>query len=129
METIRIDKTTDSPRIVLDKEKNDFTFSGKSLPRDAEAFYSPVLNWFNEYLDNPNNETSVIFDIEYLNSASSKMLHELLFRLKKAMDEGILITIIWLYDEDDEEQLEEGKHYAEVLRMPIKLISKQENIA
>ncbi len=57
METIKIQGTEDTPRIILDAEKELLEISGRSLPEDVSAFYEPVLNWLNEYAENPNDKT------------------------------------------------------------------------
>ena len=65
MEVKIIEQTDDTPGVVLDKDKNEFRFNGKSLPEDVNAFYNPILEWIMEYSKNPNPETLVEFRMEY----------------------------------------------------------------
>ncbi len=49
METIKIQGTEDTPKIILDAGNEILEISGRSLPEDVSSFYEPVLNWLNEY--------------------------------------------------------------------------------
>ena len=54
METIKIQGSEDTPKIILDAGNEILEISGRSLPEDVSSFYEPVLNWLNEYSENPN---------------------------------------------------------------------------
>ena len=56
---------------VMDKEKNIFEISGKSLPEDVVDFYQPLLDWLNKYRSTPNPKTEFTFKLMYFNTASS----------------------------------------------------------
>ena len=43
METIKIQGTEDTPKVILDKESELMEISGRSLPEDVASFYEPVL--------------------------------------------------------------------------------------
>ncbi|UCG26855.1 MAG: SiaC family regulatory phosphoprotein, partial [Bacteroidales bacterium] len=49
MKKIIIDATTNSPKVVLDPEKNTFEISGESRPKDVPAFYKPILEWLDDF--------------------------------------------------------------------------------
>ncbi|MFC2086467.1 DUF1987 domain-containing protein [Bacteroidota bacterium] len=125
MEAIRLTETASSPIVTLDKETNEFSFTGRSLPADPQEFYTPIFKWFDEYLKNPNKETNIVFEIEYMNTASSKMLLELFRKLKDYIDAGISINVKWIYDEDDEEVLKSGIDFAKFTGIPINLACKE----
>ena len=57
METIKIQGTEDTPKIILDAGNDIMEISGRSLPEDVSSFYEPVLNWLNEYAENPKKKT------------------------------------------------------------------------
>ncbi|HQK37835.1 MAG TPA: SiaC family regulatory phosphoprotein, partial [Bacteroidales bacterium] len=57
MEPLIITGTDEIPTVILDKEKNLFEISGQSIPEEAISFYSPVIDWFEEYSQNPNSKT------------------------------------------------------------------------
>lgn len=125
MEAIRLTETANSPTIVLDKETNEFMFTGRSLPENPKVFYTPIFDWFDNYFEDPNSETNVVFEIEYMNTASSKMLLDLFRKFRKAESDGINIRVKWIYDEDDEEVLEAGSDFAEMTNVKFDLVSKK----
>ena len=83
METIKIQGTEDTPKIILDADNKVLEISGRSLPEDVTAFYEPVLNWLNEYSENPNDKTVFNFKLTYFNTASSKLLLDILMKLEE----------------------------------------------
>ena len=56
MERFNIKETGTTPAVILDKENGIFKFEGKTLPENVNVFYQPILDWFTEYIENPNDE-------------------------------------------------------------------------
>lgn len=107
--------TYSTPTVILDAENNKFEISGRSLPEDVVAFYNSILDWLDEYAKSPNEKTEFNFKLVYYNTASSKMLYEILKKLEKIAIDGHDIVVKWHYDEDDEDMEEAGEEYAEVV--------------
>lgn len=122
MDSLYIEPTNETPRIVLDREKNIFEISGKSLPEDVNTFYQPVLNWLESYFREPNQTTSLCFDLDYLNTASSKLLLSLFLILENAITAGHSVEVVWKYVEDDEDMFDVGEEYSEIIKVPFKLV-------
>lgn len=118
-----IEPTDDTPGIILDKEKNVFKFSGKSLPEDVAEFYNPILDWLMEYSKDPNQETEVEFRMEYFNSASSKQILDILTIFEEIHNNGKKVNVKWYFQEDDEDMEEAGESYDEIIDVPIEIIS------
>ncbi|MFO7658936.1 MAG: DUF1987 domain-containing protein [Bacteroidales bacterium] len=123
METIKIQGTEDTPRIILDADKELLEISGRSLPEDVTAFYEPVLNWLNEYSENPNKNTVFNFKLTYFNTASSKLLLDILMKLEELHEKGHDVLIKWHYPEDDEDMEEAGEEYADIVDVPFEQVS------
>jgi len=123
METIKIQGTEDTPKIILDAENEIMEISGRSLPEDVSAFYEPVLNWLNEYAENPNKKTIFNFKLTYFNTASSKLLLDILMKLEEMHENGNDILIRWHYPEDDEDMEEAGEEYADIVDVPFEQVS------
>lgn len=126
MEAILLEGSTDTPSVNLDKNSNQFIIKGSSMPEDVKEFYMPIMKWIDTYFESPNDVTPFIFEMVYFNTASSKMLLDMLYKLKDAIDDGHKVDVIWKYYEDDEEMMEAGEDFAEIVEMPIKLISIQQ---
>ncbi len=122
METIKIQGTEDTPKIMLDAENEVMEISGRSLPEDVSSFYEPVLNWLNEYAENPNKKTAFNFKLTYFNTASSKLLLDILMKLEEMHEKGNDVLIRWHFPEDDEDMAEAGEEYADIVDVPFEQI-------
>ena len=123
MEVIKIKGTDDTPNVILDKDNQLFEISGRSLPEDVTAFYDPILDWLDEYAQNPNPKTVFNFKLEYFNTASSKLLLDVLMKLEDMCDDGEDIVVKWHYPDDDEDMEEAGEEYADIVDVPFEQIS------
>ncbi len=109
-------KGTDStPYIILDADNGNFEISGRSLPEDVVTFYGPVLEWLEKYGKSPLEKTIFNIKLNYYNTASSKILYEVMLRLQDIALEEHDVVVRWHYDEDDEDMEEAGEEYAEVV--------------
>jgi len=123
METIKIQGTEDTPRIILDAENEIMEISGRSLPEDVTAFYEPVLNWLKDYSENPKEKTIFNFKLTYFNTASSKLLLDILMLLEELREKGNDVLIRWHYPEEDEDMEEAGDEYADIVDVPFEKLS------
>ena len=123
METIKIQGTEDTPKIILDAENEIMEISGRSLPEDVSSFYEPVLNWLNEYAENPKKKTVFNFKLTYFNTASSNLLLDILMKLEEMHEKGQDVLIRWHFPEDDEDMAEAGEEYAEIVDVPFEQVA------
>lgn len=122
MERLEIEPTKMLPKIVLDKEKGIFSFSGTSRPENPTQFFIPVFKWLNEYLKDPNPQTKFDFNIEYFNSSTSKILLDLLEVLSEAASKGNNVQVYWYYKAGDREMQEAGEELLELAEVPYNLV-------
>jgi hypothetical protein len=127
METFSVFETEITPRVHLDKVNSIFIIEGKSLPEDVKVFYSPVIDWFDEYVSNPNPETDITLDFEYFNTASSKMILIILSKLRDIQKHGNKVNVIWKFPQYDVELEEAGEEFSELLNIPFTFIPKVNN--
>ena len=117
MEIINLEGTEDTPKIILDKTNKIFEISGRSLPEDSAEFYQPVLDWLNEYTKKALPETIFVFKLEYFNTASSKLILDVLTVLEDIEN----IKVHWYYYEDDEDMEEAGEEFSELVDVEFEL--------
>lgn len=122
MDPIIINKTDDTPSIHFDKATGKFELSGKSLPEDVRTFYAPVFSWIAEYSKAPNAESVFVFNMVYFNTASSKIILDILLRLEEIHNAGKKIAIAWKFDSDDEDMKEAGEEYSEIVEIPFQFL-------
>jgi hypothetical protein len=82
-----------------------------------------LIDWIDTYKSSPSQETNVHVQLEYFSTASSKCLLDLFKRL-----EGInsKVTILWYYEQDDDDMLEAGEDYEAIISVPFKMIEIEE---
>ena len=123
MEPLRINKTEDSPQVALDVENGLFEIAGRSLPEDVNTFYEPILSWIEEYARNPVPKTVFNFRLTYFNTASSKVILDILTMFEEMIEEGHEVLVRWFYPEEDEDMQEAGEEYSEMIVVPFEIIS------
>ncbi len=122
MEVINIKGTDDTPNVILDKDKKLFEISGRSLPEDVNMFYEPILNWIDKYAEEPNDKTEFIINLEYFNTASSKIILDILLKFEEIAEKGNAVLIKWHYHEEEEDMLEAGEEYADIVEIPFEYV-------
>ena len=114
MKVLFIEKTYDTPEIMLNQKDGIFEIAGRSLPEDAVGFYNPVIDWISEYAKSPNPATELTLKLEYCNSASSKLILKVLQTL--APIKGT--KVVWYSPEEDEELEEDGRELSQDVNIP-----------
>lgn len=122
MEALIIPGSTNTPNVKLNHRTNRFEIGGTSLPENVLGFYTPVMNWIKEYLENPNPETIFEFRFSYLNTASTKIISNIMRALNDAYKDGNNISIVWYYDFEDAEIKELGLDLSELLDLPVQIL-------
>jgi len=117
MEIINLEGTEDTPKIILDKTNKIFEISGRSLPEDSAEFYQPVLDWIHEYAKDPLPETIFAFKLEYFNTASSKLILDVLTALEEIKN----AKVHRYFNEEDEDMEEAGEEFSELVDVEFEL--------
>jgi len=123
LKPLRIQATNESLEVNLDKGMCRFEFYGKSLPENPNEFFEPILNWFREYVNEPNKETQLIFKMEYFNTASSKRLIDILSICYEIHKKKQSIIVNWYYKYNDDDMKETGESFSEIVQLPFKFIT------
>jgi hypothetical protein len=111
MNNLIIEPTSSTPAIQF-REDGRLLIEGRSLPENVVTFFAPLIEWASKITI---KVIKLDINLEYLNSASSKKLLELL----KVFDANNHITtfmVNWHYEEDDEDSLENGQIFEDLLR-------------
>ena len=121
METLKIEPSSDTPKVVLDAGAGVFEISDRCFPEDATSFFSPVLEWVKNYSQSPNASTQFDFKLEYYNTASSKQLFKL-FVLLHELSKSNEVIINWYYSKGDTDMLSSGERYSKLLNFPFNMV-------
>lgn len=122
MEALILKATDDTPDVNFDSIKGFFEISGKSMPEDVSMFYDPILIWLDKYAESPNNTTVLNVKMDYFNTASSKLLLDVLLKFEEIHQQGNAVLIKWYYFKTDEEMKDAGEEYADIIDVPFEYI-------
>lgn len=123
MKELKIAATDDSPEIHFDRASGTFSISGKSLPEDVVEFFRPVVDWLEAYSKDPLEKTPVDFKLIYFNTASSKLILDILMLLEEMHQQGHEVLVRWHSLESDEDMQDAGEEYAELVELPFEYLT------
>lgn len=121
MEPLQLAATEDTPEIILNPAEKKFKISKISVPENALEFYEPVLQWLKEYEKDPIDETVFDFDLEYVNTASSKQVIQVILLLQQISKKS-KVKIQWFYESIDEDMQSLGRRYKNLVEVDFDLI-------
>ena len=121
MENFEIKGTNRTPEVTF---RNDGTLKikGRSIPEDAGLFYNHLYSWIFKYCLNPQPETTINLELEYMNSGSAKSVLQILRELTNVIQNGNKLKINWHYELGDEDMLEKGEYFESILKLPFNYI-------
>lgn len=122
MDKLRLEATRMTPYIYFDPDAGLLELRGKSSPENTIEFYTQLFDRLEEYVVfGMSNLTANIF-FEYFNTSSSKCLFDLFRKLSLIDQTGRKVVINWYYESWDEDMLESGEDYKDLLTVDFNLI-------
>jgi hypothetical protein len=120
MENLYIKATDSTPYVNFNRETGVFLLEGKSVPENAHEFYQAILNWLDDYIENPHENTFFSLKLDYFNIVSSKRILYILYKLNELVERGYKVNLEWFYHEDEDDMLEVGQDFAYMVKIPFK---------
>lgn len=117
---IYIESTYKTPEILFKTEEGFLSIKGKSIIEDVEFFYKPILSSIYEYINNPNEKSFVVIDLEYFNTPTSKVLMDMFIKLKKLKN----LNVKWYCDSEDDDMYFTIKDFRTIVEIDIEIIKK-----
>ncbi len=102
---------TDSLPTVSFKTTGELKIEGRALPENAEKFFAPLISWVTGFAA---EEINLEINLDYFNTSVSKQLLDF-FKVIEKNPDARTIHLKWMYEEGDEEMLESGELYKELL--------------
>ena len=121
MKGLKIEATKNSPEIMLEPE-GFIRIKGRSIHENVINIFHPVQDWIKEYINFPAEVTCVDINLEYFNSASAKIMIQILQRISRVKLKNKKFIVNWYYEEGDEDILERGQYFSSVLNMPFNFV-------
>ncbi len=127
MESISLESNGLLPGIILDKKSGTFKIYGKSCPENADEFFEPVFNWFDQYQKKPLKSTILDFSLTYFNTISAKIFYLIISKMEKLSDLGYDVKIRWFYPEGDDDVEEAGEEFEDIFKLKFEHIPVENN--
>jgi hypothetical protein len=122
MDILRIEGTNTTPKVVFDSRTRTLELSGYSRPENVRDFYSPLLQWIEDFKMAILQSMSEGVDSEpvtfYFNSSSAKFIYDIILLLSEMQSNKIPLKIYWHFDEDDDELREAGEELSDMANLP-----------
>ncbi|WP_258102548.1 DUF1987 domain-containing protein [Marinoscillum sp. MHG1-6] len=120
---ILIEPTQTTPFVKIDSDEGLISFKGKSSPENSLGFYHPIIDKIKVLFADTDKPINANFSFRYFNTSSSKCLFDLFKALRQMMIEnGKEIIINWFYEEDDDDMMETGEDFSDLLDIDFNLI-------
>ena len=84
-------------------------FTGRSILTDPKIFFDPVTVWVNKYMKKPAEETVINVKLEYIDTASTQALYQILRLINKVRKKGLVLMVNWYIEDEDPEMKELGE--------------------
>lgn len=130
MRELHLNPTKSTPKV--DFIKGSLHISGEAFPEDTIGFFTPLLEWIDEYAQSEycldtSNETLLFSNIDYFNTGSRPYVIELVIKLNNLHKTGHKVSIIWHYDMDEgiEEDDVNFKEMIEGFKIDVEYIPKK----
>lgn len=127
MKRLNIEQTNTSPYVCFDSEAGTFEMSGYSRPEDVSRFYTPIIQWLQDYSeelierkergDKEINATKFFFKMIYFNSSSAKFICDIIILLNEIKMAGFDVNVLWMYEDGDTEMCEAGEELSHMADM------------
>lgn len=111
-------ETGTTPSIRFDIEQNTYSIEGRSLAENAMEFYGKAIDWIDLHLQNRKTKACLAVKLDYCNTSSYLGLAQVLHKLEELNKNGSSFSVNWLYEEGDEDWLEDGQNFQEAVDLP-----------
>ena len=122
MESISRKGTPKTPSVEFDSVQGLLEIKGRSNPENTIEFYRPLVQWVDEYVQNPVEKTTVNVHLEHFNTSSSKSILEVFRALKPIKERDKDVVVNWFYEGDDEDIQEAGENYEAITGLPFRMV-------
>jgi hypothetical protein len=105
MKTI-LEPTQKTPGIFIDESVYLLFITGRLIPENPEVFFEELQTQYASFFSESKRKI-LKFDLEYFNTGAARYLYKFFTSIKDVSN----LSIIWVYESDDEDIFESGKEF------------------
>lgn len=121
MEHLQLEATPTSAYVDFNPTTGKIEMKGRSVPENPLEFFNPLTSWLETYHKEVAQPLSFDVKLEYFNTSSSKCLLDVFKKILLMHRAGIQTEITWWCEEFDDDMVEAGEDYKEMLNMPFNI--------
>ena len=103
------ERTTSTPYLLIDEDKGYLKLEGRSFHENITDFFRDIFDWLDVYLTTDFGAFTFDLEMDYFNSATSKLLHNMLMKMDSFTTDENNIIVNWITTEDNEIIIECGE--------------------
>lgn len=107
------EKTTSTPFVLIDEEKNYMKFTGRSFQEGIIEFFEPIIKWLETYVTTDFETFTFDCGMDYFNSSTVKILSIILKMLDQCAGDGHRVIVNWITADDNDIIIECGEDFEE----------------
>ena len=123
MNVLQLDATKSSPHLHFDPHSGRLAIGGESYPENADEFFSPILEWTDEFLAQSGPPAHLEVTLVYMNTSSTRYMVELLDRLESAHQAGRPVSVSWVVDAENARAHDTVEELKEDFDMPFEVVA------
>ncbi|MDX2445168.1 MAG: DUF1987 domain-containing protein [Bacteroidales bacterium] len=126
MKDVFVSETKLTPKVIL--KEGEISLTGRSVPSNPGQFYQPVLKWVEEYNEKGPGNINIKLNFEYINTASTKWLYNILKILGSSPDSKNKLNISWYFEDGDDDMQELGSIFKSIVPSKFEIIKTSATI-
>jgi hypothetical protein len=123
MDDLKIKHTVNTPDINFNYKAGTLSISGRCFTQNILDFYAPARKWIEQYLSAPQDSTTINLKIEYMNSASTVIIANILKQIATISKTGKKVHVNWYYLEGEDDMMDMGKELEVLISIPFSHIA------
>ncbi|MEZ4758006.1 MAG: DUF1987 domain-containing protein [Flavobacteriales bacterium] len=124
MEPFALPATERTPAILLDPVEGVMEIRGRSIPENADRFFTPLHAIVDAYAMAPRPTSLLRVELSYFNSSTAKFLLDLFRQWEDLHASGrSKVRMEWLHARNDADMAEAGEDYRSLLEFPVKVMA------
>ncbi|MGE0561916.1 MAG: DUF1987 domain-containing protein [Flavobacteriales bacterium] len=121
MKSLFIEGKQNSPAVAF-SEGGVLSIIGRSIPEHPLKFYKPLEDWITEFLATSPIKVYFKVHLDYLNTHSTECMLTLMKKIEEyATLSKADVSILWNFDEDDEDMQTLGEDLKSLVKVPFKI--------
>lgn len=122
MDDLLISAQEDSPEVNFNASTGILRITGRAYSNDMVNLFKKLNEWLDGYLAKPNQTTTLMLQIDYSNSVTSRLVYDFIVKCKNVLNQGKELNIKWYHYGGDEDGIDYANLVSKLINYPIENI-------